>query len=68
MEESCDVALRTARQKIWSGGADFRESALALEVAGYVEQSTNHLKRAAYTIKDDVFERLNRGAFRFNVD
>jgi len=68
LEESCDVALRTARQRIWSGGVDFRECALALEVAGHLEQSTNHLKRAAYTIKDDVFERLNRGAFRFNVD
>jgi len=68
LEESCDVALRTARQGIWSGSTDFRESALALEVAGHIEQSTNHLKRAAYTIKDDVFERLNQGAFRFNAE
>ncbi len=68
LEESCDVALRAAREKIWSSGADFRESALALEVAGHLEQSTNHLKRAAYTIKDDVFERLNRGAFRFHAE
>ena len=67
LEESCDIALRTARQGIWSGSTDFRESALALEVAGHIEQSTNHLKRAAYTIKDDVFERLNQGAFRFNA-
>jgi uncharacterized protein Yka (UPF0111/DUF47 family) len=68
LEEGCDIALRTARQRIWSDGADFRESALALEVAGHIERSTNHLKRAAYTIKDDVFERLNRGAFRFDVE
>jgi uncharacterized protein Yka (UPF0111/DUF47 family) len=68
LEESCDIALRTARQGIWSSSADFRESALALEVAGHLEHSTNHLKRAAYTIKDDVFERLNQGAFRFNVE
>jgi len=67
LEESCDIALRTARQGIWAGSTDFREIALALEVAGHIEQSTNHLKRAAYTIKDDVFERLNQGAFRFNA-
>lgn len=68
LEESCDVALRNVRQQVWSGAADFKDSALALEVAGHIERSSNHLKRAAYTIKDDVFERLNRGAFQFNVD
>jgi uncharacterized protein Yka (UPF0111/DUF47 family) len=68
LEERCDVALRAVRQRMWSGSTDFREGTLALEVAGHIEQATNHLKRAAYTIKDDVFERLNQGAFRFNVD
>jgi uncharacterized protein Yka (UPF0111/DUF47 family) len=67
LEEQCDVTLRAVRQQVWSGNYGFKEGALALEVAGHVEHATNHLKRAAYTIKDDVFERLNQGAFRFNV-
>jgi len=64
LEEAADAALRGARQGIWNQSSDFKEAALALEIAGFIESSTNYLKRAAFTVKDDIFGRLNQGAFR----
>jgi uncharacterized protein Yka (UPF0111/DUF47 family) len=68
LEEACDAALRGARQSIWSESTDFKEASLALEIAGYIESSTNYLKRAAFTVKDDIFGRLNQGAFRSSAE
>ena len=68
LEEACDAALRAARQSIWNESTDFKEASLALEIAGFIESSTNYLKRAAFTVKDDIFGRLNQGAFRTNVE
>ncbi len=64
LEEAADAALRGAREGIWNESSDFKETALALEIAGFIESSTNYLKRAAFTVKDDIFGRLNQGAFR----
>ena len=68
LEEACDAALRGARESIWNESTDFKEASLALEIAGFIESSTNFLKRAAFSVKDDIFGRLNQGAFRTSVE
>lgn len=68
LEEAADAALRGARQSIWNESSDFKEANLALEIAGFIESSTNYLKRAAFTVKDDIFGRLNQGAFRASAE
>lgn len=64
IEEECDDALRNTRTIILTECADFRESYVAREIAGNIEAATNSLMKAAFTIRDNIFENLNLRGMR----
>ncbi|MDG6243509.1 MAG: hypothetical protein QCH31_03830 [Methanolobus sp.] len=59
MEEKCDDALRKAHITILKESADYREFHVATEIAANLEEATNSLMKASFTIRDNVFESLN---------
>lgn len=64
IEEECDDALRSTRTIILTESADFRESYIAREIAGNIEEATNSLMKAAFTIRNNIFENLNLWGMR----
>lgn len=64
IEEECDDALRTTRTTILTESSDFRESYVATEIALNIEESTNSLMKASFTIRDNIFESLNLWGMR----
>ncbi|WP_406656950.1 hypothetical protein V7O62_13955 [Methanolobus sp. ZRKC2] len=64
IEEECDDALRMARTTILKESTDFREAYVAMEIATNIEESTNSLMKAAFTIRDNIFESLNLWGMR----
>jgi uncharacterized protein Yka (UPF0111/DUF47 family) len=61
LEEKCDQALRRALAVILQEPTDVRGTIIALEIARNIEESTNSLMKAAYVLKENIFESL--GAF-----
>ncbi|MDK2830273.1 MAG: hypothetical protein PWQ75_25 [Methanolobus sp.] len=59
IEEECDDALRTTKTTILAESIDFREAYVALDIAANIEEATNSLMKASFTIKDNIFEELN---------
>ncbi|MGD0816803.1 MAG: hypothetical protein ABR986_00195 [Methanomassiliicoccales archaeon] len=58
LEEKCDQALRRAMAVILETSTDFRSTMVAVEVARNIEESTNSLMKAAYLLKDNIFDSL----------
>lgn len=58
LEEKCDQALRRAMAVILKTPTDIRSTLIAIEVARNVEESTNSLMKAAYVLKENIFDSL----------
>ena len=58
LEEKCDQALRSAMAVILRTPSDVRSTIIAIEVAKNIEESTNSLMKAAYVLKDNLFDSL----------
>jgi uncharacterized protein Yka (UPF0111/DUF47 family) len=61
LEEKCDQAMRRTLAVILQDPMDVRGTIIALEIARNIEESTNSLMKAAYVLKENIFESL--GAF-----
>ncbi len=59
IEEECDEALRVAKATILEESENFRECNVATELAVNIEEATNSLMKASFTIRDNIFESLN---------
>lgn len=58
LEEHCDVALRRAMAEMLGEATEVRRTIIALDVARNIEESTNSLMKAAYVLKENVFESV----------
>ena len=64
LEEECDDALRMANGTILAESADFRELHVSMDIATNIEEATNSLMKASFTIRDNIFESLNMWGMR----
>jgi uncharacterized protein Yka (UPF0111/DUF47 family) len=60
MEQTCDEALRKAEKTVFEQCTDSRELRLYLEIASNIEESTNSWMKAAYILRDNLLEEVNR--------
>lgn len=60
LERECDEAIRKAEKMIFELSGDHRELRLHLEIAGNIEMATNSLMKAAFTLRDNLLEEVNR--------
>jgi len=58
LEERCDQAIRHAMAAILRDPSDLRSTILAFEVARNIEESTNSMMKAAYLLKENLFDSL----------
>lgn len=58
LEEQSDIALRRTLAALMKGPEESKKIVLALDLAKNVEESTNSLMKAAYILKESVFERI----------
>jgi uncharacterized protein Yka (UPF0111/DUF47 family) len=56
LERNCDEAFREANRVIFEESSDFKESILARDIAGKIEEASNSLMLAAFTIRERAFE------------
>ncbi len=56
LERSCDEAFREANRVIFEESADFKEAMLARDIAGKIEEASNSLMLATFTIRERAFE------------
>jgi len=59
LERDCDEALRRSEKLILMESTDAKELQVFLEIARMIEESTNSLMKAVYTIRDNVLEGIN---------
>jgi uncharacterized protein Yka (UPF0111/DUF47 family) len=60
LERSCDEALRKSEKTIFTQCGDFKELQLFLEIASNIEESTNSWMKAAFVLRDNMLEEVNR--------
>jgi hypothetical protein len=56
LEEACDDAFRKTHRVIIEDSADFKEAILARDVARKIEEASNSLMLATFTIRERAFE------------
>jgi uncharacterized protein Yka (UPF0111/DUF47 family) len=56
LERTCDEAFREANRVIFEKSTDFKETILARDLARKMEDASNSLMLAAFTIRDRAFE------------
>lgn len=56
LERNCDEAFREANRIIFEESVDFKETMLARDIAGKIEEASNSLMLAAFTIRERAFE------------
>jgi uncharacterized protein Yka (UPF0111/DUF47 family) len=56
LERQCDEAFREANRVIFEESTDFKEAMLARDIAGKIEEASNSLMLAAFTIRERAFE------------
>jgi len=60
LERECDEAIRKAEKMVFELSGDHRELSLYLEIARNIEEATNSLMKAAFTLRDNLLEEVNR--------
>ena len=60
LERQADDALRLAQKTILVESRDWKEMQVYSDLARTIEESTNSLMKAAFLIRDDIMERMNR--------
>lgn len=58
LEEKCDQALRHAMAVIVRDPVEVRSAIISIDVARNIEESTNSLMKAAYILKENLFDSL----------
>jgi uncharacterized protein Yka (UPF0111/DUF47 family) len=56
LERVCDEAFREANRVIFKESTDFKEAMLARDLARKIEEASNSLMLAAFTIRGRAFE------------
>jgi hypothetical protein len=56
LEKTCDEAFRESNRVIFEESTDFKEAMLARDLARKIEDASNSLMLAAFTIRDRAFE------------
>ena len=56
LEKTCDEAFRESNRVIFEESTDFKEAMLARDIAGKIEEASNSLMLAAFTIRERAFE------------
>jgi len=60
LERVCDEALRKTEKTVFEQSSDFRELRLYLEIASNIEESTNSMMKAAFTLRDNILQEVSR--------
>lgn len=60
LEHQSDEALRLAQKTILVESRDWKEMQVYGDLARTIEESTNSLMKAAFLLRDDIMERMNR--------
>ncbi|HOT04304.1 MAG TPA: hypothetical protein PK069_09005 [Methanolinea sp.] len=60
LERQADDALRLAQKTILVESRDWKEMQVYSDLARTIEESTNSMMKAAFLIRDDIMERMNR--------
>jgi uncharacterized protein Yka (UPF0111/DUF47 family) len=58
LEESCDVAFRQALAGMMAEATELRSTIIVLDVARNLEESTDSLMKAAYVLKEHIFDNI----------
>lgn len=56
LERTCDEAFRKANGVIFEESTDFKEAMLARDIAGKIEEASNSLMLATFTLRERAFE------------
>ena len=56
LEKACDEAFREANRRMFEEGNNFKEAMLARDLARKIEEASNSLMLAAFTIRERAFE------------
>ncbi|OPX67610.1 MAG: hypothetical protein A4E37_01338 [Methanoregulaceae archaeon PtaB.Bin056] len=60
LEHQSDEALRLAQKTILVESRDWKEMQVYGDLARTIEESTNSMMKAAFLLRDDIMERMNR--------
>lgn len=60
LERQSDDALRLAQKTILVESRDWKEMQVYSDLARTIEESTNSMMKAAFLLRDDIMERMNR--------
>lgn len=56
LERNCDEVFREAKRVILEDSTSFKEAMLACDIAGKIEDASNSLMLAAFTIRERAFK------------
>ena len=60
LERVCDEVLRKTEKTVFEQSDDHKELWLYLEIASNIEESTNSMMKAAFILRDNVLQEVNR--------